>query len=77
MKEMSFVCDYAKISPLVLMYKIDSLKRGFATFKDVDEDRFVLYIFPWNELEVLSADDIKVITSEVSFYLYDPEDYEF
>ena len=77
MKEMSFVCDYAKISPLVLMYKIDSLRRGFTTFKDVDEDRFILYIFPWNELEVLSADDIKVITSEVNLYLYDPEDYEF
>lgn len=75
MIEMSFICNYAKISPLVLMYKIDSLKRGFTTFKDVDEDRFILYVFPWYELRTLSADDIKVITEAVNPYIFDPEEF--
>lgn len=74
MESMSFVCDYAKISALVLMYKIEHEANGFCTFKDVDEDSFVLYVYPWSELEPFTAEEVKTITDLVNPYIFDPED---
>ena len=74
MVSMSFVCDYAKISPALLMYKIDHSDCCFSTYKDVDEDKFILYVFPWDKNDVFSADDINVITGIINPYIFDPED---
>jgi hypothetical protein len=68
---MSFVCDYAKTSPLVLMYRVDKALRdvGFSTYTDVDEDRFVLSVMPYGK--AFDAQACGIIANLVDPYLFD------
>jgi hypothetical protein len=68
---MSFVCDYAKVSPLVLMYRVDKALRdvGFSTYTDVDEDRFVLSVMPYSK--AFDAQACGIIANLVDPYLFD------
>ena len=58
---LSYICDYATISPILLMYKVDSkIRATFSTYKDLDEDRFVLHVFPMDGEGLSPADSAKV-----------------
>ena len=51
---MTFICDYATISPIILCNKIiaGTTAMMWATYNDIDEDRFSLTVFnPLNEAE--------------------------
>ena len=61
MTVMSFVCDYAIVSPIVAMYKVDStICDTFSTYEDIDEDKFVLHVFPIDGDALSPADSAKV-----------------
>ena len=71
MTVMSFVCDYAKISPVILAYKVDGAlcDIGFATYTDVDEDKFVLSVMPWGK--AFNAQTCGIIANLVDPYLFE------
>lgn len=71
MTVMSFVCSYAKVSPIILMYRVDSALRevGFSTFTDIDEERFVLSVMPWGNS--LSPQACDIIANLVDPYLFE------
>lgn len=75
MNFMSFVCDYAKVSPLVLMYRVDKALRdvGFSTYTDIDEDRFVLSVMPYGT--PFDAQACGIIANLVNPYIFDPEEF--
>ena len=70
---MSFVCDYAKVSPIILMYRVDKALRdvGFSTYTDVDEDRFVLSVMPYGKAFDVQA--CGIIANLVNPYIFDSE----
>ena len=62
MTVMSFICDYALVSPIVAMYKVDStIDSTFSTCEDIDENRFVLHVFPIGGDTLSPADSAKVV----------------
>ena len=73
MNFMSFICDYAKVSPAVLMYIVDSTLRdvGFSTYTDIDEDRFVLSVMPYGA--PFDAQACGIIANLVNPYIFDPD----
>lgn len=61
MTMLSYICDYAIVSPILLMYKVDSAIRAtFSTYEDLDEDRFILHVFPMDGKVLSPADSAKV-----------------
>lgn len=73
MTMMSFICDYATISPLILMYKVDSsIRASFSTYEDIDEDRFRLNVFPMDGNCLSPADSAKV-AEIVNPYIFNSE----
>ena len=73
MISMSFVCDYAKVSPTVLMYTVDhKLKnRAFSTYEDMDEDIFVLHVLPYEKGVILSPAECATLAETVNPYLFE------
>jgi len=71
MDMMTFVCDYAKISPIILMYRVDGALRGvgFSTYLDIDEDRFVLSVFPYGQR--FGAQACNIVANLVKPYLFE------
>ena len=61
MTVMSFICDYAIVSPIVAIYKVDgTIDSTFSTYEDIDEDKFVLHVFPIDGNTLSPADSAKV-----------------
>lgn len=74
MRNVSFICDYALVDALTLMYKADHFFHNiiFTTFEDVNEDTFKITFFPF-EREI-SNGTIEKICDFIEPYLYvDPE----
>lgn len=70
MTMLSCICDYATISPILLMYKVDSAIRAtFSTCEDIDEDRFVLHVFPIDG-DILSPADSAKVMEIVNPYIF-------
>ena len=70
MTMLSYICDYATVSPIILMYKVDSAIRAtFSTYEDLDEDRFVLHVFPMDG-DILSPADSAKVAEIVNPYIF-------
>jgi len=71
MDYMSFVIDYALIDPITLAYRVDCVDRSniFATYEDIDEDRFRLNVFPQGK--VIPNEVFLKIADVVRDYLFD------
>jgi hypothetical protein len=66
---MIFICDYALIDPMTLIYRVDNVgAEVFATYEDIDEDCFRLDVFPLGE--DVSNEDILKVTDTVRDYLF-------
>lgn len=65
---MNFICDYSLISPAV----VDSIlsKFGVCTItKDIDEDRFEVYVYDWFE-EDIPQDILDKVAKAIDPFLY-------
>lgn len=70
----TYVCDYATISPVVLVNAIindDIFVNAWADFYDVDEDVFVLRVYPvfGEENADLTAEEWRLVENLVKPYL--------
>ena len=68
---MTFICDYATISPVILCAKIAGISAMmWATYNDIDEERFKLTVFNPLEGEELSEENKAWLEIALSPYLY-------
>ena len=69
---MTFICDYATISPIILCNKIiaGTTAMMWATYNDIDEDCFNLTVFNPLEGEELSEEDKAWLEIVMEPYLY-------
>ena len=70
----TYVCDYATVSPAVLVNTIindDIFVNAWADFYDVDEDVFVLRVYPvfGEENTDLTAEEWRLVENLVKPYL--------
>lgn len=66
---MAFICDYALIDPMTLIYRVDNVgAKVFATYEDIDENCFCLDVFFLGE--DVSDEDILKVTDTVRDYLF-------
>lgn len=70
----TYVCDYATVSPVVLVNAIindDIFVNAWADFYDVDEDVFVLRVYPvfGEENTDLTAEEWRLVENLVNPYL--------
>jgi hypothetical protein len=69
MAPISFICDYALIDPMTLIYRVDNVgAEVFATCEDIDEDCFRLDVFPLGE--VFGDEDFLKVANAVGDYLF-------
>jgi hypothetical protein len=68
---LTFVCDYALISPAVLATRIEcEVLVAVADWQDVDEDRFVFRVMVLFDGEDFTPSEVELINSLVAPYLY-------
>lgn len=69
---MTFICDYATISPYILCNKIIATTNAmmWATYNDIDEERFNLTVFNPLKGEELSEEDKAWLETVINPYLY-------
>lgn len=66
---MTFICDYAFISPVVLATRVEcEALMAVTDWRDIDEDRFVFRVF--SDGEDFAPFEVELINSLVAPYLY-------
>lgn len=72
MTTVKFLLDYAKVSPSIVLHKIDIAlaEKGFSTFNDWDSDKFEIIIMPYGS-QTFDIQTCQEILNLVSPYLFE------